>query len=74
MSTVTVRCACGDVFEISVRSYRRHRAQGSMWRCTICMRPAAKIVVTDRYRNYWKKRFSDEWIRETGQMIWGPPD
>lgn len=27
--------------------------------------------MSGRYVNFWLDRYSMEWIRETGQMIWG---
>jgi hypothetical protein len=68
---VTVRCECGDVFDITVRSQRRHQQAGTHARCQICRRRTAVIVSSVRYRNYWLKRFPPEWIAETAQMIWG---
>lgn len=72
-STTTVRCECGDVFELSVRTDRRHRAQGTRPRCVICRRRALRIVSSQQFHNYWLKRYSAEWIQETAALIWGKP-
>ena len=72
-SPVTVRCECGDVFEIGDRAYRRHRAQGTRARCAICRRAPIPVGSSSRFRNYWLKRYSQEWIVETAGLIWGTP-
>lgn len=69
--TVTVRCECGEIFDISSRSDRRHRKQQTRWRCLRCRRQTRQIEVQPRYINYWLDRYSMEWIQETAFMIWG---
>jgi len=66
---VTVRCDCGDTFTLASRSYSRHLAQGTTWRCSICRRKTPQISPS-RYTNYWLDRYPIEWIKETAGMIW----
>lgn len=71
---VTVRCQCGDHFEITSRSHRRHRQAGTEWRCFICRVRSRTISDSPRFQNYWLDRYPIEWIRETAEMIWGDAD
>jgi hypothetical protein len=72
-TTRTVTCPeCGATWEVSVRQRRRILNNGGDLRCTFCRTVGTPFPVTPRERSYWLDRYPIDWIRETGQMIWGP--
>jgi len=78
MSTVVeintpMRCPdCGEIRDdISIRQLRRLRNQSIDPRCSVCRSLPLPAKVTQANLNFWITRYSEQWIKETGQMIWG---
>jgi hypothetical protein len=75
-SEVSMRCPdCGEIRDdISIRQMRRLRNQNIDPRCQVCRSIPNPAKVEQRHLNFWITRYSEAWIRETGQMIWGEDD
>jgi len=53
-----------------MRQKRRLIQEGRTFHCNICRTITTPAKAGFRHHNYWRKRYSMEWIKETGQMIW----
>lgn len=59
---------------MTARQRRRMLNDGADDRCLLCRSPRylKARVVDQHHRNYWLDNYSLEWIKEVGEMIWGP--
>lgn len=70
--TAAIRCPdCGGTRDVSVRQKRRLINQDGDLRCSVCRSIPDPAKFGPRDLDWWSSRFSQEWICETAEMIWG---
>jgi hypothetical protein len=71
-SALYIRCPdCGETRPIGSRQHRRAKNQTVDPRCSVCRSIKFPARIEQKHRNFWTSQYSDEWIKETAEMIWG---